>query len=68
MRTTGRSIGSAPCKRNASAIAGDNSTGRVITTRLPDNADVDGSATRAVNLLQNCTRAGLDQHLCQPLS
>src|SRR5579863_8772795 len=68
MQTTGRRIGSAPWARRASAMPCESSTGRVMTTRLPAKGDGRCSATGAVNLLQNCTCAGVNQHLGQLLA
>src|SRR5580765_3744218 len=61
MRTTGRRIGSAPRAQSASVSGPVRWTGRVMTMRFPDRMGEECSATGAVNLLQDCTRTGVNQ-------
>src|SRR5438874_2187019 len=39
-----------------------------MTIRFPESAIAESSATSAVNLLQDCTRTGVNQQLCETLT
>src|SRR6516225_4844705 len=68
MRTTGNRIGWAPRARSASNSGWVSCSGRVITMRFPARIGEECSATGAVNLLQDCTRTGVNQQLRQALA
>src|SRR5271165_3226717 len=66
--TIGSRIGCAPRSRNASSRGWLCSAARVITTRLPERALAESSATRALHLFKNAASAAFDEQLGHVLS